>query len=338
MAAEVEEELLVAVARSAIALDRAPSSPRSSCVDAVRDALELGDELAQPLARRACRAARRAAAPSRYIAATWAMNVFVAATPISRPARVYSTPSASRVACEPMMLVSASTVAPRSRARRMAASVSAVSPDWVMPIDEVARADHRVAVAVLGGDVHLDRDARPLLDRVAADQARRGSEVPQATTTIRLHVAQDASSLAELVEVDAVGADGAVGDRLGDGVGLLVDLLEHERLVAALLGGLLVPVDLLDRALDRAAVGASRTRRRRRGRRRSRRSRCTARGACGRGRRGCAEPRNCSPSPRPTISGHSLRAPTRTPGSVGRHGDERVVARAAGCRRRARPR
>ena len=37
--------------------------------------------------------------------------------------------------------------------------------------DEVARADHRVAVAVLGGDVHLDRDARPLLDRVAADQA-----------------------------------------------------------------------------------------------------------------------------------------------------------------------
>ena len=28
----------------------------------------------------------------------------------------------------------ASTVAPRSRAMRIAASVSAVSPDWVMPI------------------------------------------------------------------------------------------------------------------------------------------------------------------------------------------------------------
>ena len=61
-------------------------------------------------------------------------NVFVAATPISRPARVYSTPSASRVACEPMTFVTASTVAPRSRASRIAASVSAVSPDWVMPM------------------------------------------------------------------------------------------------------------------------------------------------------------------------------------------------------------
>ena len=66
--------------------------------------------------------------------ATWQTNVFVAATPISRPARVYSTPSASRVACEPITLVTASTFAPRSRARRIAASVSAVSPDCEMPI------------------------------------------------------------------------------------------------------------------------------------------------------------------------------------------------------------
>ena len=58
-----------------------------------------------------------------------------------------------------------------------------------------------------------------------------------------------------LGEVDAVAAHGAVGDRLGDGVGLLVDLLEHERLVAALLGGRLVPVDGRDLALDRRAVG-----------------------------------------------------------------------------------
>ena len=34
--------------------------------------------------------------------ATWQTNVLVAATPISRPARVNSTPSASRVACEPI--------------------------------------------------------------------------------------------------------------------------------------------------------------------------------------------------------------------------------------------
>ena len=61
---------------------------------------------------------------------------------------------------------------------------------------------------------------------------------------------------AEIAEVDAVAARGAVGDRLGDRLGLLVDLLEHERLVAALLGDLRAPVDLLDRALDRRAVGA----------------------------------------------------------------------------------
>ena len=75
--------------------------------------------------------------------------------------------------------------------------------------------------------------------------------MPQATTTIRLHVAQHVvgDRLAQ-VEVDAVGAHGAVGDRLGDRVRLLVDLLEHERLVAALLGGLGVPLDRLDRAVD----------------------------------------------------------------------------------------
>ena len=66
--------------------------------------------------------------------ATCATKVFVAATPISSPARVYRTPSASRVAWLPRMLVIASTCAPRLRASRIAASVSAVSPDWEMPI------------------------------------------------------------------------------------------------------------------------------------------------------------------------------------------------------------
>ena len=55
----------------------------------------------------------------------------------------------------------------------------------------------------------------------------------------------------ELGEIDAVGVRQAVGDRLGDGVGLLVDLLAHEGRVAALLGGVLVPVDLVGLALDR---------------------------------------------------------------------------------------
>ena len=48
----------------------------------------------------------------------------------------------------------------------------------------------------------------------------------------------------------------AVADRLGDGLGLLVDLLEHERLEAGLLGALVVPVELRGFVLDGAAVRA----------------------------------------------------------------------------------
>ena len=49
---------------------------------------------------------------------------------------------------------------------------------------------------------------------------------------------------AERLEHERVAAD-AVADRLAHRLRLLVDLLEHERLVAALLGALLVPVELL---------------------------------------------------------------------------------------------
>ena len=58
-----------------------------------------------------------------------------------------------------------------------------------------------------------------------------------------------------LVQVDAVTAGGAIGDRLGDRIGLFVDLLEHERLIAALLGGVLVPVDRLHGPLERLTRG-----------------------------------------------------------------------------------
>ena len=57
----------------------------------------------------------------------------------------------------------------------------------------------------------------------------------------------------------------AVADRLRDRVGLLVDLLQHERLEAALLGALVVPVEDERLVLDRRAVrGAEVTTRRRR--------------------------------------------------------------------------
>ena len=48
----------------------------------------------------------------------------------------------------------------------------------------------------------------------------------------------------------------AVPDRLGDGLGLLVDLLEHEGLEAGLLRALVVPVELRGFVLDGAAIRA----------------------------------------------------------------------------------
>ena len=64
---------------------------------------------------------------------------------------------------------------------------------------------------------------------------------------------------AEPLEHERAVAD-AVADRLAEALGLLVDLLLHERLVAGALGDLLVPVDLDRLERDRAAVARPRPR------------------------------------------------------------------------------
>ena len=220
------------------------------CGRCLSSAISSAIALGRPASPRSC----ASQSPSRYIAATWLMKVLVAATPISSPARVSRTASASRVAWLPMTLVTASTrraALAREPHRRQRVGGLARLGD---PDHQVVGADHRVAVAVLGGDVHLDRDPRPLLDRVATDEAGvvggaagddhdparcAGDEVRRRARARR---GRRASSVGE-----------PVGDRLGDRVGLLVDLLQHEGLVAALLGRLLVPGDLLDLALDRRA-------------------------------------------------------------------------------------
>ena len=69
--------------------------------------------------------------------AIWATKVLVAATPISGPACMWITPSASRESALPTTLVMATTVAPLRRASRTAARVSAVSPDWLMATTRV---------------------------------------------------------------------------------------------------------------------------------------------------------------------------------------------------------
>jgi len=106
--------------------------------------------------------------------------------------------------------------------------VSAVSPDWEIPI------------------------TRPLLDRVATDEP---GVVGGAAGDDRdvAHAAQQivVDRVTDLPQVDPVPAGRAVEDRLGDRIRLLVDLLQHEGLVAALLRRVGIPVDLDDLALER---------------------------------------------------------------------------------------
>ena len=118
--------------------------------------------------------------------------------------------------------------------------------------DEGVLVDDRVAVDPLARDVRLDRDAAPLLDHVPADDAG----------VVRRPAGDDDDppQLAELVLVqpEAVLDEDPVPDTVADRdlepLGLLVDLLEHEGLVALALGDLLVPVDADDLELDRLAV------------------------------------------------------------------------------------
>ena len=69
---------------------------------------------------------------------TWVTNVFEAATATSGPACRKRTASASRVIAEPTVLVTAITGQPCSRAKRVGAIVSAVSPDWVTAMTSVS--------------------------------------------------------------------------------------------------------------------------------------------------------------------------------------------------------
>ena len=72
-------------------------------------------------------------------------------------------------------------------------------------------------------------------------------------SSTRVIVRSDRLEPGQLVERDAVGTVDPAGDALAQRLGLLVDLLEHEMLVAALLGRLGRPVDGRHGALERDA-------------------------------------------------------------------------------------
>ena len=116
--------------------------------------------------------------------------------------------------------------------------------------------------------------------------------------------AQKVVAEVDLGEVDLAVVAQPAGERVGERLRLLVDLLEHEGLVAALLGGVGVPGDLALLALERragesvnAAPSAEMVTT-------SPSSSTTTRRVCER-KAGMAEAMKVSPSPRPTTSGAS---------------------------------
>ena len=108
--------------------------------------------------------------------------------------------------------------------------------------DQRAAVQHRVAVAELAGELGLDGQPGPVLDRVLGQQPGvvRGAARDDEDL---VDLAQFLIGQPLLVEHDAPVHEVAE-QGVGDGGGLLGDLLEHEVVVAALLGGREVPVDM----------------------------------------------------------------------------------------------
>ncbi len=108
--------------------------------------------------------------------------------------------------------------------------------------DERVTIQNRVAVTEFAGQLDLDGQPGPVLDRVLGEQAGviRGAAGHHEDL---VDLAQLLIGEALLVEHDAP-VDEVAEQGVGDRGGLLRDLLEHEVLVAALLGGRQIPVDV----------------------------------------------------------------------------------------------
>ena len=131
--------------------------------------------------------------------------------------------------------------------------MSAVSPDCEMVTNSEFLRHHRIAVAVFAGDFHGARQLADLLDEVARDHAG----------VIAGAAGDDVHVLGALEDLGGGGAERglqqpavghAFGQRVGHGARLLVDFLEHEVAVLALLGRIRRQLALADRALGGVAV------------------------------------------------------------------------------------
>ncbi len=121
--------------------------------------------------------------------------------------------------------------------------------------DQGGAVQDRVAVAELAGQLDLDRDAGPVLDGVLGDQAGVVGGAAGDDEDL-VDVAQLLVGEPDLVEHQLAAAAQPAEQGVGDRLRLLGDLLEHEPVVAALLGGSGVPVDPVGLRLGRRAVEA----------------------------------------------------------------------------------
>ena len=135
------------------------------------------------------------------------------------------------------MFVIASVRAPLSRASRIAAIVSRDLAGLRDPDHERVLAPAPGCGSATRSRCRARRGRGPTPRSRSGRRRPRGTAVPQARITIRRRLRSSIVGHAQLLEHER--ARDERGRRASrDGLGLLVDLLEHEGLVAALLGGL----------------------------------------------------------------------------------------------------
>ena len=162
---------------------------------------------------------------------SWQVKALVEATPISGPASVGSTTSrlardGRRTHVDDRGDALALRLAVAQRRQRVGRLARLRHEQG-----EPALGQRRLAVAELGGDVDVDRNARVALDPVLADQAR---VVGRAAGRDR-HLRERAGSMPEIGHHHATFREiDEVGQRVADHLRLLVDLLGHEVAVVAL--------------------------------------------------------------------------------------------------------
>jgi hypothetical protein len=118
---------------------------------------------------------------------------------------------------------------------------------------QAIRFDDRIGIAEFGREFELDRKLCQLPDQVHAVGGRMIRRAAREHRDL-LHLQEIAVRYADVADLHEAGLIDAAGERIADDFRLLVDLLEHEVLEAALFGGAHVPGHVGDFARDLLAV------------------------------------------------------------------------------------